>query len=120
MSLVAVQNSNRLKVTITVTAGTPIFIASGQTPILADRLIIQMLHGGTGYGLVYDDVPIGMTAAQVAAGGDVAVELAPATATAPGGAYTDAVQNGSIDLRMIAVDGSNTGDHILVDAHLKI
>jgi hypothetical protein len=117
MAITVTQASRRYKAVITITAGTPIFVANGQTPLLADRILIQMLHGGSGLGKVYDDVPANMTAAQVAAGGDVAVELAPATATAPGGAYSDA---GSVDLRMLAIDGSNSGDVCLVNAHLKI
>src|SRR5947209_7784602 len=115
MAITVTQASRRYKAVITITAGTPIFAATGLTPLLCDRLLIQMLSGGSGKGKIFDDVPVGMPAAAVAAGGDVAVELAPATASAPGGVYTDA---GSIDLRMIAVDGS-TGDTVLVNAHLK-
>ena len=117
MSITITQNSQRYKALITITAGTPIFVASGPTPILADRFFVQALHAGTGRILFFDDVPLGMTAAQVAAGGDVAIELAPATATAPGGNYADL---GTIDLRKVAVDGSSSGDTCLFDAHLKI
>ena len=117
MAIVITQASRRYKALITVTAGTPIFAASGPTPILADRILIQAKSGGTGKILIYDDVPAGMSAAQVAAGGDVPVELGPATATAPGGSYTD---SGTIDLRMVAVDGLTSGDLCLVNAHLKI
>lgn len=117
MAITIKENLRRWKALITVTAGTPIFVAAGQTPIMADRVLIQMRHGGTGLGLVYDDVPVGMTAAEVAAGGDLAVELAPASSTAPGGTYADL---GSVDLRTVAIDGSNSGDTILVDAHLRV
>lgn len=117
MAISVTQNSHRYKAVITITAGTPIFVAGGLTPILADRIVIQMLSGGTGKGLVYDDVPVGMLAAAVAAGGDVAMELAPATSTSPGGSYAD---TGTVDLRQIAIDGSHTGDVALVNAHLKI
>jgi hypothetical protein len=123
MARTALLNAHRLKTLITITAGVPIFVADGDTPILADRLLIIILPGGTGTGLVYDDVPIGMTAAQVAAGGDLPVPLAsPSVIGAvnqPGGSYSDASQAG-IDLRQIAIDGTNTGDQVLVDAHLKI
>lgn len=118
MAITIVENSRRWKALITITAGTPIFVAAGQVPIMADRILVQPRHGGTGLVLVYDDVPIGMAASDVAAGGDLAVELAPATSTAPGGTYTDT--GGSIDLRMIAVDGSHSGDTVLIDAHLRL
>jgi hypothetical protein len=118
MAITVTQASRRYKALITITAGTPIFVAQGLTPILADRLTITALHAGTGLIKIYDDCPVGMTPAQVAAGGDIATELAPATATAPGvNPYSDA---GSIDLRMLAIDGAVSGDTVLVNAHLKI
>lgn len=120
MAIVVKKNGRRLKALITITAGTPIFVAGGPERVNADRVQIQMLHGGSGRGLVYDDIPAGTAAADVAAVAGQPSELAPATADAPGGEYTDNAGNGSIDLREIAVDGSNTGDQVLVNAHLKI
>jgi hypothetical protein len=125
MSIAVTINKRRFKALITITAGTPIFVAD--VPTMADRLLIVMLPAGTGIGKVYDDIPdiagVRATAAQVAGGADVAVPLAAANAdgVSPGGAYTDTAQpNGRIDLSGIAIDGSHTGDTVLVDAHLLI
>ena len=123
---IAVQiNKRRYKALVTVTAGAPIFLAT--VPTFADRLLIIMLPAGTGTGKIYDDVPdisgVRATPAQLAAGADLAVPLAAASAdgVSPGGSYVDtAAPNGYIDLSGIAVDGSHSGDTILVDAHLRI
>ncbi len=120
MAITSKQNGRRFKALITITAGTPIFVTSGAEAVKADRIQIQMLHGGAGRGLVYDDVPPGTLPADVAAVAGQPAELAAADANNPGGEYTDNAGNGSIDLREIAVDGSNTGDQVLVNAHLKI
>lgn len=114
----AKQNKRRYKLLITIVAGTPVFLAT--TKLLAERVLIQMQAGGSGMGYVYDDIPDGASAAQVAAGADLAVQLAPAEAAAPGGAYQDSSPTGGIDLSGIAVDGANSGDTVLVDAYLWI
>ena len=124
--MIAVQkNKRRYKALITITAGVPIMLAA--VPTFVDRLLIIMMPGGTGTGKIYDDVPdvagVPPTPAQIAAGADLAVPLAAASAdgVSPGGAYQDtAAPNGSIDLSGIAVDGSHTGDQMLLTAHLKI
>lgn len=115
MAIASQQNKRRFKSLITITAGTPIMVTD--KPKFADRILIQMRTGGTGRGYVYDDIPDGMTPAQIAAGGDVPVELAPADSEGPGGVYED---TGNIDLSGIAIDGAVTGDVVLVSAHLKI
>jgi hypothetical protein len=118
MSVVVRINQRRLKALVTVTAGTPIFVANTQT--LVDSVMVIMMQNGSGVGRVYDDVAPGTLPANVAAN-ETPVPLAPATASAPGGTvlYT-APANGSLDLQSFAFDGSVTGDTILVDAHLKI
>lgn len=121
MAIATKINGNRLVALVTVTAGTPIPLISGPAPIRADRISIQMLSGGEGKGLVYDDVPPNTAAAGVAAASGTPWELAPATATGPGGTYDDRAEaNGFIDLRNIAVDGSHSADTMKVSAHLLI
>jgi hypothetical protein len=116
-------NWKRLKALVTITAGTPILLWSGQEPIRFHRILIVMLPGSTGKGLVYDDVPLGTAAAQVAAASGTPVPLAPAPADglSPGGSYSDTSEPGNhIDGRTFAIDGSHTGDTVLVSAWLKV
>lgn len=83
---------------ITLTPGTPIQLSS--VTWTCDRIFIQMAAGGTGLGYVMLGVPYGTTPAST----NGAVQLAPATSTAPGGAFWDSGPN--IDLRKIWVDGT--------------
>lgn len=56
--LMPAQAQNRYNLLITVTAGTPIQVTAGlacpNCPLLVDRTLIQMVHGGTGIGYVMD------------------------------------------------------------------
>lgn len=96
---------------ITVAAGTPVQLATQST--LVRRIFIQMQAGGTGMGYVMDGVTVGTTPV---ANTNPTVQLAAATASAPGGNYSDASQTSAydIDLQKIWIDGSHTGDTILV------
>lgn len=108
--------ARRINATLTVNAGTPINLATGTTsaapaPVWASRYFIQMAHGGTGLGKVYDGVP----ASRNLAATDLTAELPPATATSPGGSYEDwdkSLDRGGIDVNEVWIDGSNTGDKI--------
>ena len=108
--------ARRINATLTVASGTPINLATGTTtaapgPVWASRYFIQMAHGGTGLGKVYDGVP----ASRSLTAADLTAELAPATSTAPGGSTEDwdkSGDRGGIDINEVWIDGSNTGDKV--------
>jgi hypothetical protein len=126
----------RVNVTITITAGTPInlAVAMGFTtaallakapPIPVNRCVVQMLIGGTGCGYVMNmeqyapgKTPVATTS------GHLTAQLAPATATAPGGSFSDFVSGapacGPGDLTKLWVDGSNSGDTLAASADLRL
>jgi hypothetical protein len=122
------QNTRRLILVFTVSAN-PDFIMTANAPFLADRLFIQMLAGGSGMGEIFVDVPVTDPGGTQPAASTLStvcgqpIQLAPATATSPGGSYTEDPSTdpwSGTDLRNYAVTGSNAGDQILVVAHLKI
>lgn len=106
----------RINKSITVTAGTPIQVASSR--ILASEILIQMATGGTGLGYICAGIPTGTTpSASCGGAGQLTAQLAPASATAPGGSYSDSAsfkEGIGIDVSMIWVDGGHSGDVILV------
>jgi hypothetical protein len=114
---------SRVNHTITIAAGTPKNAVTGgdaadTSPCFATEIFVQMLTGGTGRGIVMDEI------AGVSAGvgrvpsstsdSDVSMELAPATATAPGGAYSRTEPSGAIDVNQLWIDGSHTGDTVKI------
>lgn len=112
----------RVNRTITITAGTPVQIATVTTQ--CNRIFIQMLAGGAGIGYVMDmsaynpgKVP------DSSVSGNLTAQLAPATNTAPGGWYTDMALPGQgtapIDVSRIWVDGSNSGDTVVVSCDIR-
>ncbi len=126
----------RINKTFTVTANGAINLVTGADAVamvtygavprtMVRALIIQMKHGGTGLGYVMDGI-YGVQAADgvspripsAATDSDVTAELAPATATAPGGSYTDFFElpNGAAgtDVSRMWVDGAVPGDKIKV------
>ncbi len=115
----------RVNQLLSVVAATPINIATGTStapaasspPMYASRLFIQAVHGGTGLVYVMDGIQVGKTPATSTAG-HLTAELAPATSTAPGGAYSDADPSGGIDLRKIWIDGGHTADTVIVSYDL--
>jgi hypothetical protein len=96
---------------------TPHQIASVQT--LADRLSVQMKTGGSGIGYVLcsntGSVP------SKANDADIVVELAAATAMAPGAPYQDYQPGGgnAIDVSAYWLDGAHAGDLIRVSYHRR-
>jgi hypothetical protein len=108
---------------LTVTAGTPIQIATVSTPV--NRVFIQMLAGGSGLGYVMDmsaykagTVPVATTS------GNLTAQLCASTsATVPGCSYSDtsgaAPGSDAIDLAFLWVDGGNSGDQIVVSWDLR-
>lgn len=112
---------------VTISPGTPFNALTGlsatqmancgpqpKTPVRA--LFIQMLHGGTGRGIVMDGIygfqadGISPRIPSASTPTDVTAELAAATATAPGQNYTDACD----DISRIWVDGTVSGDTVKV------
>lgn len=108
--------ARRINATLTIASGTPINLATGTAsaapaPVWASRYFIQMAHGGSGYGKVYDGVP----ASRSLTAADITAELAAATAIAPGNAFEDwdkSGDRGGIDVNEVWIDGSNTGDKV--------
>ena len=103
---------------ITVTAGTPIRLVNTRT--MVSSLLIQMKHGGSGLGLVYNADP-----AIACSAGTLVAELAPATATSPGGSYTfpsngsATTESSGFDINYVCVDGSNSGDVLVTSWNVR-
>jgi hypothetical protein len=106
-------NGQRITQTLTIAAGTPIRLATSVT--LADRIVVEMKHGGSGLGYVMDGIPNGTTPSTTS---NNPIELAPATSTAPGGIYADSSAIG-IDISQIWIDGANSGDKVLVSYYRR-
>lgn len=89
-------------------------------PVYADRVLIQMVTGGSGIGYVMDGVPLGHVP-DASVDDDITSELSASDGTGPGGSYSDADGNGGspIDLRLLWVDGANAGDKIRFTARLR-
>lgn len=108
--------------TLTVVAGTPIRIAT--MPVRANFMMITMLTAGTGRGFILNSdagptTPYSATVPKTA--NNFVTELAPATATAPGGVFqwppasnVGGAAAPAFDLQDWLVDGSHTGDTIQV------
>ena len=102
---------------ITVTAGTAIRVTTGN--LMASSILIQMKHGGSGVGYVLYADP-SATCNVGAAGTTLVAELAPANPLAPGGSFTypsnndSTTQQGGFSPAYFCVDGSNSGDVIIV------
>lgn len=117
----------RFNATITVVAGTPINLATltSTVPDASDtrrctKISIQMAHGGTGRGLVMSGISVGRTPA-ASASADLTAEIPPATAGSPGGQYydeDDSPSGGGILLAGIWLDGSVSGDHVVISFEL--
>jgi len=81
---------------------------------LVKRIFVQMLPGGSGIGYVLLGSP-GQAPAH-GTNGQMLAELAPSpSATTPGGTYADGDSNENcIDVSQIWIDGSHSGDTVLV------
>jgi len=114
----------RLNTTITITAGTPINVAvalsaQAKVPVKsANRIFVQLDIGGTGNGSVLSGVPVLDTPSATNAA-HLTARLAPATSTAPGGSYADVNPQADIDLTKFWIDGSHTGDPVIVSAETR-
>lgn len=132
MAITWTQNGRRLKATGTITAGTPILLMPAmQSPVMCDRLLIQLEAGATGLGKVYNDVPVldtgsgttYPTAAQVPTVCGPPDQFNPGSAGFTGGSYQEDPSSdpyNGLDLRNFALDGTVNGDPFIVDVHLKV
>lgn len=95
--------------------------ASDGIRLIADRVFIQMLPvaGGGGLGYVMDGIRPDRVPS-IALAGDVTAVLASATATDPGGGYSDSDAHGGIDLSLLWIHGAQVGDTIKFSAKLRI
>lgn len=116
-SLVAPMGAERINAQYTITAGTPIRVATQKT--LANRLFIQSRHNNTG--LVY--VLMGVkptTTCDATNTAHLSAELGPGDATHPGSSLSDPQgANGGTppdaeDVSWLCLDGSHTGDVVIV------
>lgn len=120
----------RQNLKVTITAGTPVnvglLVDPTGAPVFVDRLFIQMAIGGTGVGYVMDldAYPPGtVPAAAGATAGQLTAQLTPASAALPGGTYgdTSSPRDGTgIDLSTLWLDGSHTGDTVIVSFNRRV
>jgi hypothetical protein len=103
-------SSVRYNKTLTITSGTPIQLAT--VPTFARAIFIQMAASGSGIGYVMAGIPPGTTPNH-STSGQLTAQLAPASATSPGGNYSDNNALG-IDIARIWIDGANSGDTVIV------
>lgn len=119
----------RLTAKITIVANTPVNVATAlgldaAYPQYASRWLAQALAGATA-GLVY--VFDGMKprgTAPTTGTTPVSGQITAATATAPGGSYSDtfdaeADNGGDIDLSLCWIDGAHSTDTVAVTANLR-
>jgi hypothetical protein len=98
---------------------------SGEPAIPLSRLFVQMVHGGSGLGNVLTGVPRDVQGSASNAA-HLTAELAAATASAPGGSYSDAAGSGNglagidLDARGVWVHGGHQGDTIIVSFDVKV
>jgi hypothetical protein len=113
-----------------ITAGSPVNLftqttsapAASSQPVYAREVLIQMLHSATvGLGFVLAGINIGRVPS-VNNDGDVATELAPATANVPGGTYADTFDHasGGIDIRTIWIDVAVTNTPVKASIDLLV
>lgn len=116
-------DAERVNMQVTITAGTPVRLTTTKT--LVNRLFIQLKTGSSGRAFLLLGVPA-TTTCDATNAAQLTAELAPATATAPGGSFSDPQgANGmspsdSEDLAQICIDGSHTGDVVVISFWRRI
>lgn len=121
----------RINKLITIASGTPTRIWDGATAapsyeqaspppaVWVTNFFVQMMHGGSGLGFVMTGIPYGTTPNYNTAG-TVTGELAPASASAPGGSFSQdqsafgSELAGTVDITRAWVDGASSGDKVIV------
>lgn len=112
-------NAERHNQQITITAGTPIRVQASK--YLVNRLFVQSMIGNTGAVYIMLGVPT-TAACNASNAAHLTAQLAPATATAPGGSFNDPQgANGNSpsdveDLSQMCLDGSHSGDVVIVSS----
>ena len=102
---------------ITITAGTAQRIVTNR--VMANSMLVQPLHGGTGLVYVLNAAP-NFTCGNGSAGTTFVAELGPATTTAPGSTFTfpsnssGTTQAGGFSLQYWCIDGAHSGDTVAV------
>ena len=87
--------------------------------LMAKRVFVQMLSGGSGIGYVLGGVSYGIVG-DATNDSHVTAELAPAAAGSPGGSYSDSDDHADIELSKMWVHGANAGDEIKVSYDLPV
>lgn len=115
----------RVNKTITIGAA-PINLATGTAvaddgiPKRINRILIQMLPASSGsLGYVMDGIGAQRVPSKAVAA-DVTAVLAAATASSPGGVYSDSDPDGAIDLGKMWLDGDHAGDTVKVSYDLRV
>lgn len=106
--------------TVTFTTGTAVRISNND--VQANSIFVQMLHGGTALGYVLFAAP-DVTCA-LATAGQLVAEMAPATATAPGGTFNfpsnSTAQSGSSGTNVhFWCVGGTTGDTAVISYNVR-
>jgi len=121
----------RRNLTVTIASGTPVQLSkvagsgcpsTGTCPV--NRIFIQMLANGSGLGYVMDmSSYIANTVPSSSTAGNLTAQLCAAGSGIPGCTYSDtsgaAPGSGAIDLSALWVDGSNSGDKVVISFDLR-
>lgn len=116
----AAPGRQNILVTVT-TAGTPVRVTSAAN-LIVDRFIIQAAAGAS-VGLGYVCSTNGATPSSYCGGsGQLAAELAPATATAPGSSYSDTTSpqgTAGIPMNQYYIDCATSGAQFIVSFNVR-
>lgn len=126
--MAGISKPHRINRQITIVAGTPERLVSKDTPVpvYANRLFIQSRAANTGLVYVLGGVPL-ETVLSAADAAQLTAELgASPSATQPGGSFGDPPGNsGGVnmtppdDLREWAIDGTHSGDLVIISYDLR-
>jgi hypothetical protein len=115
-------HAQRLNQQIVITSGTAIRVSTVSLPV--DRLFVQSRHNNMGLVYLMDGVATG-TACSASSASQLTAELGPGDATHPGQSYSDPQgANGFsppdfTNLQNFCVDGSNSGDVVIVSYYKR-
>lgn len=119
----------RVNMTLTITAGVPLNVSTQSTvsdgvPRMATRVFIQLYPGATGIAYIMDGISgVSNGAPRVPSHSnstDLTAIVYGATASAPGSSYSDYDAYHGIDVSKLWIDGSVSGDKVIVSFDLKV